>query len=228
MVKLRMSDSSSVYSESDEDAGAGCVRVSVELEPSSGVPPEMCEFLSGEEFAGALPWLLRHKGFAWCRANCRNMVGAFPELGEEEEGEGEGEAKLAERLAGMNLGGAVGTSGGGGGGGGGSKLTVTQTRKKEAKGGNEVTIERNARNKRKCTTHVRGLDLFGVALGDAAKQFKKKFACGCAVVTSPDSKEEVVIQGDVVDDVAEYVVEKLGVDGKYVYTVEGKTKSRYG
>lgn len=222
-----MSDSSSVYSDSEDEKSGGCVRVTVELEPTTGVPPEMCEFLSVEEFGSALPWLLSHKGFEWCRANCSNMVAQFPELGED----GEEEA-LTARMAEMGLGGGqqgVGTSGAAGAGGGESKsgLTATQIRKKGEKS-KEVVIERNARNKRKCTTIVRGLELFGVALGDAAKQFKKKFACGCAVVTNAEQKEEVVIQGDVVDDVADYVVSKLGVSGKAVYTMEGKQKTRYG
>jgi density-regulated protein DRP1 len=46
----------------------------------------------------------------------------------------------------------------------------------------EVLIERNVRNKRKCITTVKGLELFGVKLADAAKVFGKKFACGASVV----------------------------------------------
>jgi translation initiation factor 1 (eIF-1/SUI1) len=54
-----------------------------------------------------------------------------------------------------------------------------QVKKKEKP---EVLIERSVRNKRKCITTVKGLELFGVKLADAAKVFGKKFACGASVV----------------------------------------------
>ena len=50
------------------------------------------------------------------------------------------------------------------------------------------------RNKRKCVTTVRGLDLFGVKLADAAKKFGKKFACGASVVKDAAGKEEIDVQ----------------------------------
>lgn len=50
------------------------------------------------------------------------------------------------------------------------------------------------RNKRKCVTTVRGLDLFGIKLGDAAKKFGKKFACGASVVKDASGKEEIDVQ----------------------------------
>ena len=33
----------------------------VEMEPSSGVPPEYCEFLPKSEFKRALPWLVKNR-----------------------------------------------------------------------------------------------------------------------------------------------------------------------
>ncbi|KAI9112550.1 hypothetical protein K1719_016473 [Acacia pycnantha] len=45
----------------------------------------------------------------------------------------------------------------------------------------EVVIEKIIRNKRKCITTVKGLDLFGVKLSDASKKLWKKFATGAFI-----------------------------------------------
>uniref|UniRef100_A0A8R7TTF8 SUI1 domain-containing protein n=2 Tax=Triticum urartu TaxID=4572 RepID=A0A8R7TTF8_TRIUA len=50
----------------------------------------------------------------------------------------------------------------------------------------EVIIEKIVRNKRKCVTVVKGLELFGVNLSDASKKFGKKFAAGASVVKCPN------------------------------------------
>ncbi|RVW52385.1 Translation machinery-associated protein 22 [Vitis vinifera] len=61
----------------------------------------------------------------------------------------------------------------------------------------EVIIEKVVRNKRKCITIVKGLDLFGVKLGDASKKLGKKFATGASVVKGPTDKEQIDVQGDI-------------------------------
>lgn len=58
----------------------------------------------------------------------------------------------------------------------------------------QIVIERAVRNKRKCVTTIRGLDLYGYKLADAAKKFGKKFACGASVVKDATGKEEIDIQ----------------------------------
>ena len=58
----------------------------------------------------------------------------------------------------------------------------------------QLIIERAVRNKRKCVTTVKGLDLFGIKLADAAKKFGKKFACGSSVVKDASGKEEIDVQ----------------------------------
>ena len=65
----------------------------------------------------------------------------------------------------------------------------------------QVIIDKNTRNKRKCVTTVFGLDSFGVKLSEAAKLFGKKFASGAAVVKSPTEKEQIDIQGDCLEKV---------------------------
>merc|ERR1712217_285470 len=62
-----------------------------------------------------------------------------------------------------------------------------------------VTVKKLTRGGRKCVTTIVGLDGFGVKLEDAAKKFKKKFACGCAVVKGDPGPDSVDIQGDIAD-----------------------------
>jgi density-regulated protein DRP1 len=67
-----------------------------------------------------------------------------------------------------------------------------------------VGIARANRGKKKYVTVVTGLSTFDVDVKDAAKFFASKFACGSSV-TGPD---EIVIQGDVKDDLFELISEK--------------------
>jgi len=71
-----------------------------------------------------------------------------------------------------------------------------------------VTVEKLTRNKRKFTTVVTGLEHFGVKLKDAAKVFKKKFSCGCAVVKGDAGKPDTVeIQGDFQEEALDMISE---------------------
>jgi density-regulated protein DRP1 len=45
-----------------------------------------------------------------------------------------------------------------------------------------VIVEKIVRNKRKCVTIIKGLDMFGIKLSDASKKLGKKFASGASVV----------------------------------------------
>lgn len=67
-----------------------------------------------------------------------------------------------------------------------------------------VGVARASRGKKKFVTLVSGLGGFEVELKDAAKFFASKFACGSSV-TGPD---EIVIQGDVKDDLFDLISEK--------------------
>lgn len=74
-------------------------------------------------------------------------------------------------------------------------------RRKKAK----VTITLVDRNRRKSVTHVNGVDSFGLDLKTVAKRLAGKYACGCSVVKSPAGEDEIVIQGDVVDDLIAFL-----------------------
>ena len=65
----------------------------------------------------------------------------------------------------------------------------------------QITIKRSERTKRKHATHIHGLDLFGIDLKKAAKMFAGKFATGSSVSKNPQGEEEIVVQGDVGDDI---------------------------
>ncbi|KAJ9138976.1 Translation machinery-associated protein 22 [Coniochaeta hoffmannii] len=71
-----------------------------------------------------------------------------------------------------------------------------------------VTIKRIERNKRKYVTAVSGLEAFGLDLKKVAKDFGKKFATGSSVTKVPSGGEEIVVQGDVSDEIEEFLLEK--------------------
>jgi density-regulated protein DRP1 len=71
-----------------------------------------------------------------------------------------------------------------------------------------ITIKRIERNKKKFVTAVIGLEAFGLDLKKVAKDFGKKFATGSSVTKVPSGGEEIVIQGDVSDEVEEFLLEK--------------------
>lgn len=68
-----------------------------------------------------------------------------------------------------------------------------------------VEISRKERAARKFVTTVSGLQGNGVDLKAAAKQFGAKFACGCTAKTDAD---EILIQGDVADDLPDIITSK--------------------
>ncbi|KAJ3734243.1 translation initiation factor SUI1 [Lentinula guzmanii] len=92
----------------------------------------------------------------------------------------------------------------------------------------QVTIKRIERNKRKHVTSVHGLEAFGIDLKKAAKQFASKFATGASVTKNPQGQEEIVVQGDVSDEILEMIEGEVGIlkgiPADNVEIVEEKTK----
>ncbi|ONM28898.1 Translation initiation factor SUI1 family protein, partial [Zea mays] len=84
------------------------------------------------------------------------------------------------------------------------RLPGGKLKKKEKQ---EVVIEKIVRNKRKCVTVVKGLELFGVKLSDASKKLGKKFATGASVVKGPTEKEQIDVQGDISYDIVEFITD---------------------
>ncbi|KAG5353928.1 Translation machinery-associated protein 22 [Termitomyces sp. T112] len=75
----------------------------------------------------------------------------------------------------------------------------------------QVIIKRIERNKRKHVTSVSGLEAFGVDLKKAAKQFSSKFATGSSVTKNLQGQDEIVVQGDVSDEIVEMIHDGVGV-----------------
>jgi len=71
-----------------------------------------------------------------------------------------------------------------------------------------VTIKRVERNKRKYVTAVSGLEAFGLDLKKVSKDFGKKFATGSSVTKTASGGEEIVVQGDVSEEIEEFLLEK--------------------
>lgn len=69
----------------------------------------------------------------------------------------------------------------------------------------KLEVFRSNRGKKKFVTVIVGMATFGVDLKEASKLFSKKFACSSSV-TGPD---EIVVQGDVKDELIELIPEKF-------------------
>lgn len=160
------------------------------------LPAEYCEF--GPDFEKCKPWLVK------------NAPELYPDLLKEEEAD-----KVSEQLQ------SVGISSSGGRDGATASTAPTgnssSNKPEEVKrlpGGKvkkkdkqEVVIEKVIRNKRKCITVVKGLELFGIKLSDASKKLGKKFATGASVVKGPTDKEQIDVQGDISLDIVEFLTD---------------------
>ncbi|VDO81700.1 unnamed protein product [Soboliphyme baturini] len=98
------------------------------------------------------------------------------------------------------------------------RFTLTPSKKRQKRGGKGVvkakkvtatdmqpiTLSRAPRGKNKFVTVVVGLASYGIDLKVASKYFAQKFACGSSVTGA----DEIVIQGDVKDDLFDLIPEK--------------------
>ncbi|KAL6974540.1 hypothetical protein U1Q18_028726 [Sarracenia purpurea var. burkii] len=155
-----------------------------------GLPAEYCEF--GPDFEKCKPWLIQ------------NAPDLYPDLLKEANAN---EAdKVSDHLHSTSISDGTASSAG--------SSTSKPEEVKRLPGGKikkkekqEVVIEKVVRNKRKCITTVKGLDLFGVKLSDASKKLGKKFATGASVVKGPTEKEQIDVQGDISYDIVEFITE---------------------
>lgn len=78
-------------------------------------------------------------------------------------------------------------------------------------------------------TAVSGLEAFGLENKKVAKDLGKKFATGASVTKVPSGGEEIVVQGDVSEEIEEFLVEKYGViPEENIELVEDKKKKKEG
>ena len=109
-----------------------------------------------------------------------------------------------------------------------AKAEAAEAKAAKARSEAQVIIKRVERNKRKYVTIVSGLEAFGLDLKKVARDFGKKFATGSSVTKSPQLTEEITVQGDVSDEIYDYLVENSEYAGQVpednIECVEDKKK----
>ncbi|PYH44787.1 putative RNA binding protein Tma22 [Aspergillus saccharolyticus JOP 1030-1] len=91
-----------------------------------------------------------------------------------------------------------------------AKAAAAEARDAERKAASKVQIKRVERNKRKHVTVITGLDIYGLENKKLAKELGKKFATGSSMTRSAGGTEEITVQGDVSEDVKEWLLEFYG------------------
>lgn len=89
-----------------------------------------------------------------------------------------------------------------------AKAEAAEQKVAEKRATSTIVIKRIERNKRKYVTAVSGLEAFDLDLKKVSKEFGKKFATGSSVTKVPSGGEEIVVQGDVSDEIEEFLLEK--------------------
>jgi len=88
-----------------------------------------------------------------------------------------------------------------------AKASAAEARESEKRATAKVIIKRVERNKRKYVTEITGLEAHGHDLKKVAKEFGKKFATGSSVTKLPAGGEAITVQGDVSEEVMDYIFE---------------------
>ncbi|KAF2270683.1 density-regulated protein DRP1 [Lojkania enalia] len=110
-----------------------------------------------------------------------------------------------------------------------AKAASAEAKAQEQRATSKVLIKRIERNKRKYVTAVQGLEAFGLDIKKVAKDFGKKFATGSSVTKVPGGGEEITVQGDLSDDIYDFVVENYkDVPEDNIEMVEDKKKKAAG
>ncbi|KAJ1981193.1 Translation machinery-associated protein 22 [Dimargaris cristalligena] len=100
-------------------------------------------------------------------------------------------------------------------------------RVQEKKASTMIVIKRIERTKKKRVTSVLNLEVFDVELKKAAKQFASRFACGSSVSKNNQNLEEIVIQGDVSEEVKAYILQTWKtIPEKNIQLIEEKKKKK--
>mmetsp|Transcript_50183 Transcript_50183/g.55993 ORF Transcript_50183/g.55993 Transcript_50183/m.55993 type:complete len:114 (+) Transcript_50183:552-893(+) len=89
--------------------------------------------------------------------------------------------------------------------------------KKSVKAETRVLIQKVVRQRKKATTVIVGMDsVEGIKLKDVAKAFSKRFAGSSSVKKGPKG-EEIIIQGNHMEDVAEMIEKTFKVPGSSIF-----------
>ncbi|CAI7635926.1 unnamed protein product [Penicillium pancosmium] len=109
-----------------------------------------------------------------------------------------------------------------------AKAAQTEARDAERKAASKIQIKRVERNKRKHVTVIIGLEVFGLENKKLAKDLGKKFATGSSMTRSAAGAEEITVQGDVSEDVRDWLLEVHGdkVPRGNIELIEDKKKKK--
>lgn len=95
-----------------------------------------------------------------------------------------------------------------------------QERELQKKLASKVLVKRIERTKKKHVIAIAGLEIFDVDMKKLAKTFASKFATGASVTKNAEKKDEIIIQGDVGDEVEQYLTKLLEEKGLTEIKVE--------
>lgn len=87
-----------------------------------------------------------------------------------------------------------------------AKASAIEAREAEKRATSSIIIKRVERNKRKYVTCITGLEAFGLDMKKVAKDLGKKFATGSSVTKMPGGGEEITVQGDLSEDIEEWLL----------------------
>ena len=110
-----------------------------------------------------------------------------------------------------------------------AKASAAASREEERRAQSKVYIKRIERNKRKYVTAISGLELHGLDLKKVSKDLGKKFASGCSVTKTASATDEIILQGDLSDDVFDFILQKFPeVPEANIECIEDKKKKGAG
>lgn len=101
-----------------------------------------------------------------------------------------------------------------------AKEEAKAERELQKKLASKVLISRIARSKRKHVIAIQGLEVFDIDMKKLSKTFASRFATGASVTKAADGRDEIVIQGDVGDEVEQYITDLLQEQGLNEVKVE--------
>ncbi|KAL3470072.1 translation machinery-associated protein 22 [Aspergillus californicus] len=109
-----------------------------------------------------------------------------------------------------------------------AKAAAAEARDAERRATSKVQIKRVERNKRKHVSVLTGLEVYSLENKKVAKELGKKFATGSSVTKSASGIEEITVQGDVCEDIKEWLLESFGeriTEGNIEIVEDKKKKS---
>jgi density-regulated protein len=103
-----------------------------------------------------------------------------------------------------------------------AKQAAKQSKLEAEKAASRVVIKRIERGKRKYVTAIANLQTFDVDIKKAAKMLANKFARGASVSKNVEGKDEIVVQGDLVEEIEEFIIEQYKISEDQVVVREEK------